>query len=61
MYIQKTEKIILSDDAEFLQELMNKLEYIINDLEDDNLIYITDNLHTAIKDFLAHPNVRLEE
>ena len=60
MYIQRTEKIILDDDAEFLQVFMDKLEVIINDLEDDELIQITDNLHDAIHDFLEHPNVRLE-
>lgn len=62
MYIQKTEKIILTDEeAELLQDFMNKLEIIAYDLEDDGLNRVADNLHDAIDDFLKHPNVHLEE
>lgn len=60
MHIQKTEKIILDEDADFLIIFRQKLENIADSLEDDGLTRVVDNLYNAINDFLEHPDVFLE-
>lgn len=60
MHIQRTEKIILDEDADFLIVFRQKLENIADSLEDDGLTRVVDNLYNAINDFLEHPDVFLE-
>lgn len=60
MHIQRTEKIILGEDADFLIVFRQKLENIADSLEDDGLTRVVDNLYNAINNFLEHPDVFLE-
>lgn len=60
MHIQRTEKIILDEDADFLIVFRQKLENIADSLEDGGLTRVVDNLYNAINDFLEHPDVFFE-